>query len=628
MTDQRCGGGGRFGRLAWIAALSMCAGLLDITTALADEPRLPDEPAGLPHPLANDPLSERGLENLVAMTRLLGYVRFFHPADSVVQADWDEIAIAGARTAEPAIDAADLGRRLETWIRPVAPTVRVRAANAEDMTAAIEDPQGDDDLIDESLRRPEGEKPASVVHWRHQGINLTKRPGGPYFSRRETTQLQVGEEPKSDANPGRPMVLELGGGVCAVVPRFLYEEREGDADADGDAFPEAGAASVFDRAVRFADVALVWTVMQHFYPYFDVIEPDWDAALVNALQIAATDSDAHAFWLTLRRLIAELHDGHGQVAFDRNANFFTPPVVVDRVDGQWVITHVEGEIGSTIKPGDVIRGIDGTVITEHAAALEATVSGATPQWIEHRVSRELLTGPNNSMITLEVAHPVDGARSVRVRRTVHAMAVREKRPKAVEEIEPGIWYVNMDQATDIEFSAAVEKMAAAEGVIFDMRGYPSRLSIVVVQHLIDKPVTCAQWHIPIVTKPDREDMTFQFSNWPVPPKKPRIQGNVAFIIDGRAISYAETYMGIIEHYKLGAIVGEATAGTNGNVSAFTVPGGYHVAFTGMKVLKHDGAQHHGVGILPTVPCQRTLQGVLDERDELLERAIKVVKQQD
>ena len=27
------------------------------------------------------PLSDRGLENLAAFTRLLGYVRFFHPSD-------------------------------------------------------------------------------------------------------------------------------------------------------------------------------------------------------------------------------------------------------------------------------------------------------------------------------------------------------------------------------------------------------------------------------------------------------------------------------------------------------------------------------------------------------------------
>ena len=45
----------------------------------------------------------------------------------------------------------------------------------------------------------------------------------------------------------------------------------------------------------------------------------------------------------------------------------------------------------------------------------------------------------------------------------------------------------------------------------------------------------------------------------------------------------------------------------------------------MKVLKHDGSQHHGVGIHPTIPASRTRQGVAAGRDEVLERGIQVLK---
>ena len=55
-----------------------------------------------------------------------------------------------------------------------------------------------------------------------------------------------------------------------------------------------------------------------------------------------------------------------------------------------------------------------------------------------------------------------------------------------------------------------------------------------------------------------------------------------------------------------------------------LPGGYSVAWTGMKVLKHDGSQHHGVGILPTAPASRTQAGVAAGRDEVLERGIALL----
>ena len=145
-----------------------------------------------------------------------------------------------------------------------------------------------------------------------------------------------------------------------------------------------------------------------------------------------------------------------------------------------------------------------------------------------------------------------------------------------------------------------------------------------IGHLTDHPVTCAQWLVPVTYSPDRRDVGFSMSNWTVQPKAPRFQGKVAFLTDGRAISQAETYLGIIEHYKLAAIVGSPTAGTNGDVNPFSLPGGIQVTWTGMKVLKQDGSRHHGVGIQPTVPATRTLRGVTEGRDEVLDRAIAVV----
>jgi C-terminal processing protease CtpA/Prc len=120
-------------------------------------------------------------------------------------------------------------------------------------------------------------------------------------------------------------------------------------------------------------------------------------------------------------------------------------------------------------------------------------------------------------------------------------------------------------------------------------------------------------------------MTFTEGAWPVPPAAPRFRAKVAFLADARAISYAETYLGMVEQYHLGEIVGSTTAGTNGNVNPFVLPGGYRVTWTGMKVLKRDGSQHHGIGIHPTIPAERTRAGVAAGRDEVLEAGIAAVR---
>jgi len=134
--------------------------------------------------------------------------------------------------------------------------------------------------------------------------------------------------------------------------------------------------------------------------------------------------------------------------------------------------------------------------------------------------------------------------------------------------------------------------------------------------------------IPIITTPDQKGKISydERGRWTLQPIAPRLKAKMAFITDGRAISYAESYLGIIEAYKLAAIVGEPTAGTNGNINPLRIPGNFTLVWTGMKVIKHDGSQHQGVGIQPTVPVARTIRGVSEGRDEQLEKAIAVVSQ--
>jgi len=270
-----------------------------------------------------------------------------------------------------------------------------------------------------------------------------------------------------------------------------------------------------------------------------------------------------------------------------------------------------------------VLAIQSEPVARRYAALAPRISAATEGYRRFRALSMLADARDDSLAL--VVQGADGApRRVVVRRPPRSVTPPLPRPAKIAEVKPGIWYVDVSRVDDEEFGKAVDTLAAARGVIFDVRGYPGRLGISPLAHLTDTTVTCAQWHVPIVTSPDHRDLAFEFSNWKVEPLGPRFRGRVAFLIDGRAISYAETWLGIVEHYRMGVLVGEPTAGTNGNVNTIGLPGGYFVRFTGMKVLKHDGSRHHGVGIHPDVPASRTVAGVRAGRDEQLEKAIEVV----
>jgi len=99
---------------------------------------------------------------------------------------------------------------------------------------------------------------------------------------------------------------------------------------------------------------------------------------------------------------------------------------------------------------------------------------------------------------------------------------------------------------------------------------------------------------------------------------------VVFLTDGRAISYAEGFLSLVEHHKLGEIVGQPSAGTQGQTNPIDLPGGIRVLWTAVRALKHDGSDQHARGIQPTIPVKRTIRGVAEGRDEFLERACDAI----
>jgi hypothetical protein len=556
-------------------------------------------------------LTTRGLANLVAFTRLLGTVRYFHPSDEAAAADWDAFALAAVDTVERAAGPTQLAATLRRLFLPLAPTLVVDTRPAQ---------------LDAPGPGAPGAPVIALTEWIHHGCGLGVEPQPGVF-RSERTRRPAGPRERLEPAPDEVLRADLGAGVWCALPRVLPCDSSGTLPrANLPAWEPAGPAdrrpTGDDRATRLADVALFWNVPQHFYPYFDAVEVDWPAALREALGRAATDRDAGEFANTLRRLVARLRDGHGRVSGGGDG-LAALPLAWAWVEERLVVTAVAESLAAGVRPGDVVLAIDGEPVAERLAACAPLIGHATPQHLRYLSGFWLMRGAGGDSVTLELQDPAGVPRRARLGRLRDARIV-EDRPERIAALRPGIWYVDFDRATDADVADALDSLAAARGLVFDLRGYPSRISVDLLAHLAETTLTSPPWACPVVRWPDHRGLAFEFADFAVPPLQPRLRGRVAFIIDGRAISRAETYLAVVEQRRLGALVGEATAGTDGEVVTVPLPGGYRARFTGTKVLKHDGSRLHGVGVLPTVPVARTRAGVAAGRDELLDRAIEIV----
>lgn len=564
------------------------------------------------------PLDARALANVTAWARLYGYVRFFHPDERSATANWDSIAVEGMRSVEHAPAADSLARTLRR-VLAVAPDVQL-FTNERPEQCRVAAQAGAPDA-------------AGILHWRHEGVRTW--PVEAEWQKVYRSGLAVVPASAARAgvvpDPNAPLRVDLGGGVTACVPLARFVPLAGDTTQwTPVVMPPDTTYSAEERSVRLAAAAILWNVIQHFYPYFDAVDAAWPPALERALRSAATDATPHAFERTLRGVLADAHDGHGWADLLPYAYGGGVPLRTAWVEDRLVVTAVHDSVAHRVRVGDVVLALNGRETESAFEALRPYVPGATEGWVRFRAT--LPAGPPDSSLTLLLRDgraPAAPTRELTFVRT-HVGALTELRPAPVAELRSGLSYVDITRATDADIDAALAQLVAARGIIFDLRGYPRFDARRILGHLTDRSVHMALMPgegIPLIHWPDRHRMTFPYTDttFRIEPRLPRFTSNVAFLTDERAISFSESLLEVVDEFRLGDIVGSPTAGTNGTNNPFIVPGGYRVTWTGMRVLKHDGSHLHGIGILPTVPVVRTVRGVAEGRDEVLERAILVLQ---
>ena len=443
---------------------------------------------------------------------------------------------------------------------------------------------------------------------------------------------------------GEVINKELDGGLLCQIPLALYSdsietlERSENSSfnvlLDGLSKIDINKLTADKEFVRLGDIVIAWNIFQHFYPYFDVVKVDWDKTLSETFEETLENRNKNDFYGTLRKMIAKLKDGHGIVNF-----MFTPmtgglPIRVEWIENKIVITASNDT--SLFKKGDIVVSIDGINGEEVLSNTESFVSGSL-QLRRYRALNLFGNGPLGSIATIKIIRndktvTIETERKTETR-NLFFNHISEFDFPDIKGLDSGIYYINLSSVNSIDFENMLDELAEAKGIIFDERwdgavksNVEKRLSTInVIRHLINEPVQTPIWNTPQIIYPDQKDITYINRRRSISPKSPHFKSKIVFIVDPSVVSSGETYMGIIEHYKLAEIVGQTTAGCNGNANFIKLPGGFMIMWTGMKVLKHDGSQHHLIGIQPTVPVERTIQGALEGRDEFLEKALEIIK---
>lgn len=376
-----------------------------------------------------------------------------------------------------------------------------------------------------------------------------------------------------------------------------------------------------------------WNVIEYFFPYKNLLDHSWDSVLREFIPRMDKIKDAQEYATTILRLAAKIQDSHGTVISKQLGEFYGshyPPIRIDFIEGQSVITDIEGNDNDGFEIGDVIVSIDGVPAQDLRKQWEPYIAASTPGRLQKKIDYLLLSGKENSTMKIELKKSSGQLKEVEVKRTIEGAQMWYRPPKLPTStvLPEGLGYIDLSTLERSDVDKALKEVKDTPGLILDMRRYPVGGSWLLGQKIAGRSFDFARLEFIVYDgSTGRFSRREELQSLPSISGKSAYQGKIAMLVGSGTQSAAEHVCLIMESAADVTFIGSPSSGANGNISDAILPGGIRVIFTALGVRHLDGRQLQRKGIQPDIHVERTIEGVRQGKDEVLEKAIEFLTDQ-
>ncbi|MCC7333225.1 MAG: hypothetical protein IT232_11535 [Flavobacteriales bacterium] len=549
--------------------------------------------------LSQSNFTDRTLRNCIVFADAYGYTKYFYPTKKTTQEDWEKIAILGLRSVYQCKTDEELIDSLKIFFSFIAPEIQFTK---------------NDTLVDNTI-----EIKKRKFYYEHEGFgqgrittsskfkNLLIKLTQPYKTRLLHRQLKTIK---------KYYHVKYDNNISFYIPYGIDRIRK---------IKNIEANCKEQNYQNIGAIIIAWNIFKHFYPYQENINTDWYKILEASIKMVSIDTNEYKTFEALKYLSHSLNDGHAKVFYKKDSLYYFPSFTVKILDTNLYIREVLPELKNEIPTGVKIIRINNETPTKLIDSLKLFISSSTNQWMNIRIEEDILKGIKNSVFS--VCYEYD-------QKIIERTVIRNKFSNwasytgdNIKLLDDSIYYVNVEDLAYDTFKKHIAKFNNSKGVIIDFRGYPKSVNI--LKHFKDTVIQSPYWNVPHKTlfTLDKDLYTSRGAavRWSISPSKKIITVPVVFLSDASSISFSETCLDMIKYYNLGTILGQPTAGSNGNVIGFTIFHKYKCLFTGMKVVNNDGRLITENGIEPDVFVPITEDGLKNSKDEILLFGIKYIK---
>lgn len=393
------------------------------------------------------------------------------------------------------------------------------------------------------------------------------------------------------------------------------------------------------KPIRLLALARIWAAIEYFSPHKNRIELGWQNVLENQIPKFEKAKDSLEYYKAILNTFSYLHDSHSSITF--HPDKYSPlgnkgfQLYFQLIEDKVVATNFLPQSKSLkdkdqIEYGDILISIDGISVDSLLNEYRQFVGGSHKASIDKFILSNYLRLGWNDTAVVEVERNNELKKLTLHRHTgnfISKLISEEFSATSWKEIDKNIGFIRTDLMNNEEFYKAMRKLKKKKALIIDLRyGYNfDKLYPVVLAHYFssEEKKHAKMYKI-------SKDIPWKFNE--INPvfmigikQKPKFKGKLIILIDEYVQSASETALSFIKTFPNVTLIGQPTAGSNGNAALINLPGNYSVLFTAADMSYPDGTSAVGDGIHPDIYVKKTIEGVKNNKDEILEKAIEYIK---
>ena len=398
----------------------------------------------------------------------------------------------------------------------------------------------------------------------------------------------------------------------ALCPLFKKEMAY-----DNLSFPDVG--------YRLLALYRYWNIIQYYFPYRYLIE-NWHGVLHQFIPQFINASDELEYQLALLRLITRINDTHAKIGGSRSqiiSNFKGENIVPVRIqfieERPVVVEHFSSHYKIPLKIGDILLSVNNIPIDSIIKSKRNYIPASNEPSFLRNVAYELLrTNSDKLLVEYEQDNKIyrDTLACYPVK-TIGIGYISQRPQPLVKTLNTNITYLYLGSTLGGEIPNIKTK-----NLIIDLRCYPSggvkgywEFEQLYPQSVPFATPTYGSIIYPgmfIFNSPEKTE--YNASNY--------FRGKTVVLINEISQSASEFLAMKYRSAPNVTLVGSVTAGADGNASQIPLPGGIYTIISGVGIYYPDGTETQQVGIVPDIEVKPTITGIIEGRDEVLEKAIE------